>query len=204
MMINPKPFGWLLLILLFASCLSEQNPCAQYMDFHNDFNDEIYLSEYKDSPDRYLEKNEEPILYKNEKESYRFIRNGAHGAFTHIYRLEHEADQYILTVKKFKRLNYDKPLDTVVYNGIKEVSYWEWNKLKKMMKNSCFWITSFKPSMPYKGRLTEGSMLMIEGYDPQRKNIAKKDYHIVMRALVSDNRNLGLVYSYIESLFPDH
>ena len=139
---------------------------------------------------------DEPILFQQNKEAYRFYYRALPSDLFKLYRIEKNANDYVLYIKEFAVVDGDNA--TLKKNFSRKLSEAEWSAITQIMGNKCFWTMPVVPK-PKKEYL-DGTTLIIEGFKPENNNCTQAKYHLVARIEVENAASFVSIMAAFEAL----
>ena len=125
---------------------------------------------------RLWQKLDEPILFRQNKETYRFFYRAPANDFLRLYRIEKNINDYALYIKEFVVVDGDQM--TLKKNYSRKLSEPDWLETIQIIDNKCFWTMPLKRE---KSRSFDSTACIIEGFKPEGNNCTSTKYHYVER-----------------------
>ncbi len=142
------------------------------------------------------QKFDEPILFQQNKEAYRFYYRALPSDFFKLYRIEKNVNDYTLYIKEFAVADSEKA--TLKKNNSRKLNEAEWSAITQVMDNKCFWTMPVVPK-PNKEYL-DATTLIIEGFKPENNNCTQAKYHLVARIEVENAASFVSIMEAFEAL----
>lgn len=120
---------------------------------------------------------DEPVLFKQTKEMYRYYFKSSTSDLFKFYRIEKNTNDYTLYIKEFAVVDGDNT--TLKKNFSRKLDASEWSAITNMMSDKCFW------TMPVKreeNHASDATTYAIEGFKPENNGCTQAKYHLVPRS----------------------
>lgn len=165
-------------VLLPGCCETNPSLNCQCNTAHLSYNDsliDVYDSDTIARERHNTYYNLKPLENNGGWEAYRLTMNHSFSAYIQFYTLTRTRDGAILEVRQMYE---DRTHDTLItdkqYNVV--LTKTQWNTIKKEIISTCYW--SNKIGKDRCQGCLDGGAWVLEGYDPFRKNCAKKEQHL--------------------------
>jgi hypothetical protein len=138
---------------------------------------------------------DEPVLFQQNKEMYRFYFKSSVRDLFKLYRIEKNANDYTLYIKEFAVVDGDKA--TLKKNFSRKLDEAEWLAITDKMGNKCFW------TMPVKmeeNRAFDATTYIVEGFKPENNGCTEAKYHLVPRSKLENVPSFGDIIDAFEGL----
>ena len=143
--------------------------------------------------EKYWKSLNEPQIDGNSEEIIRLEINHFLLPFRKIYRINSSKGKINFTSRILQSNNNPKkPEYTQISKFEKELSQKQWNELKMILSDNCFWTT---PILENKDVL-DGVSYMLEVNNPENNICTNRAYHVVLRSM-PESKNLNIIYSEI-------
>lgn len=122
----------------------------------------------------------EPKISEMETEVYRFAYTQSFAERLIIYRIEKTQSQYMLHKKEYAtETGFGERPDSLTNNFSRVISQTEWNGIKKVLNDNCFW--TMEPCYEcYRSRhVLDGGHFYLEGNLPEDNICTNQKYHFV-------------------------
>lgn len=138
---------------------------------------------------------DEPSLLIVDRETYRFSMNcSGSGNYSKIVRVENYKDEYYnAVIKEFEGTTGSPDTKGTVY--VFELSQQDWETLKSKLNDHNFW-TSIETCNK---QLLHGCTWSIDGYNPDKNQCTKKNYHGIGGCYPVDSSFISL-YEFFDNL----
>jgi hypothetical protein len=191
-----KNLGMLLLLVAFIySC--ETNNCHCPID--NTIlveNDSILQNAMKNAYFKgQWQRFDEPILFKQNKEAYRFYYRALPSELFKLYRIEKNTNDYALYIKEFAVVDGDNA--TLKKNFSRKLTEAEWSAITKTIDNKCFWTMPIKTKEP---DYLDPTTFIIEGFRPENNSCTQAKYHLVARIQLENATSFVSIMEAFEAL----
>jgi hypothetical protein len=119
----------------------------------------------------------EPVLFQQNKEMYRFYFKSSTSDLFKLYQIEKNTNDYTLYIKEFAVIDSDNA--TLKKNFSRKLNEAEWAAITNTIDNKCFW------TMPVKreeNHAFDATTYVVEGFKPENNGCTQAKYHLVSRS----------------------
>ncbi|WP_421794538.1 hypothetical protein [Haliscomenobacter sp.] len=174
-------FLFLLITLIHLSCQKQKCNCesTEKQIIRTDSIVKSILNQPENGLKKYWDRFQEPMLYDQAAESYRFSIVGLLYDYCKIYRVEHKNQQYKLYVKEYAVSTTARfREDSLVSSFSKAISKTQWSNISHSFEENCFWTmpVDIKTDDGY----LDGSSWALEG-QKQNNFCTGSKFHVVLR-----------------------
>ncbi len=176
----------LITLITLLGCSEEPFNCTCNTTFVKE-NDSIMQSARLDSSVIKLDKRyNQELLEKRGTESYRvYIRHSLNYYFQ-VYTVVKNNDGATLEVQEYKGssgYSLENKLDT---SYLIDLNKNQWSNIKKSIDSNCFWTLQFDDGV--REHKLDGGEMILEGYQPDKRNCSNSDYYVVIDWVSKDKR----------------
>lgn len=170
----------LFLPFVFLSCFNNQCKCNTDPEILRT-NDSIINKNInpltQNVHERHWQRFDEPMLYKQEVESYRLSISYTFEQYMKIYRIQAIKNSYELTIKEFAIDNFGSRPDSLVSKEFITIDQTQWTDFLIGLDTTCFWTFPVTDETRY----LDPTTWILEGYNPYGNPCTAEKFHFIRR-----------------------
>lgn len=182
--------------ILIHSCQTKECRCDSDIKVLAE-NDSI-INSFNNSPrsKEYWSRFDEPLLYLQNKEVYRFSYRALPTDLCKMYRIEKNDNNYNLYIKEYSVR--EMVITTLKNSYSRAITEKEWLTTVNTIRGNCFW------TMPCRreedSHYLDGTWCLVEGFNPEKNNCTHRNFHAVSRLDLGDTTNFTKICNTFEDL----
>lgn len=186
----------LIIYITIVGCTEKPFNCNCNTSFLKE-NDSILKSTCPDSLLIKLDKRYNQELLKNRyEESYRVYIRHSFNKYFQVYTVVKNNDGATLEVQEYlgsSGYSLDNKLDTTYSIDLTQN---EWLNIKKSIDSNCFWSLRFDDGV--RNEALDGGEMILQGYQPNKKNCANSDYYLIIDWVSKDKRIYQILHDILK------